>query len=248
VSKALGKRIRQAREKKGLTQAELAEKIGVTSTSVSSWETGGGIADDNRKNLEKILGSLSPPKPGKGRSVSDTEVSSFGIWLRDQRTKKSLSVIELSKKSGVSNPTIYWIENGNIQNPQASTRNKLAAVLEQPVPEQVIKDTEQEQEIAGLGSLTDFDPYSKKEWPQCSGVYVLYDVSQRPIYIGKGDNISNRLNYHYDRFWFRSPIVEYGSYIDVKDGQLRHQLEQAMIKFLKSNAVINKQSVENFEG
>jgi hypothetical protein len=33
----------------------------------------------------------------------------------------------------------------------------------------------------------------------------------------------------------------------VKDEKLRYQLEQAMIKFLKSNAVINKQASENFD-
>jgi hypothetical protein len=110
----------------------------------------------------------------------------------------------------------------------------------------VVIDTEQEQTIVGLGSLTDFDPYSKKDWPQCAGVYVLYDISQRPLYVGKGDKIATRLRDHFEKFWFRSPIVEYASYIEVRERQLRHQLEQAMIKFLKTNAVINKQSTEDF--
>jgi hypothetical protein len=47
-------------------------------------------------------------------------------------------------------------------------------------------------------------------------------------------------------FWFKAPIVQYASYIEVKDKHLRHQLEQVMIKFLKSNAVINKASTEGF--
>ena len=55
------------------------------------------------------------------------------------------------------------------------------------------------------------------------------------------------LGTHFDKFWFKDPIVKYGSYIDVKDQKLCHQLEQAMIKFLKSNAVINKQSAEDFD-
>lgn len=116
------------------------------------------------------------------------------------------------------------------------------------MPSQVVQDTEQEQAVVGLGNLTDFEPHSTNDWPQCAGVYVLYDISERPVYVGKGDKISARLKEHYDKFWFKSPVVQYASYIEVKDTKLRHQLEQAMIKFLKSNAVINKQSVENFSG
>jgi hypothetical protein len=60
-------------------------------------------------------------------------------------------------------------------------------------------------------------------------------------------NISARLGVHFNMFWFRDPIVRYGSYIEVKDQKLCRQLEQALIKFLKTNAVINKQSSEAFE-
>jgi len=246
VSTSLGERIRRAREREGLTQAALAEKVGVTPPSVYVWETGGGLTKDNRKKVEKILGPLFPKKGNALNSVPETQVSSFGVWLRDQRSAASTSVPELSKASGVSTPAIYNIESGKIQNPQASTRDKLAKALKQSVPEQVVQDTEQEQAIVGLGSLTDFDPHSKNDWPKCAGVYVLYDISERPLYVGKGDKIATRLGEHFEKFWFRPPIVEYASYIEVKDENLRHQLEQAMIKFLKSNAVINKQSTESF--
>ena len=40
-----GATIRQMREKRGLTQAELAEKIGVSSKAVSKWETAKGLPD-----------------------------------------------------------------------------------------------------------------------------------------------------------------------------------------------------------
>ncbi len=49
-------------------------------------------------------------------------------------------------------------------------------------------------------------------------------------------------------FWYKDPIVKYGSFIEVKDKTLRSQLELVLIKVLKNNAVINKQGVEyNFE-
>ena len=40
-----GPAIREFREKKGLTQADLAEKIGVSSKTVSKWETSKGLPD-----------------------------------------------------------------------------------------------------------------------------------------------------------------------------------------------------------
>jgi transcriptional regulator with XRE-family HTH domain len=139
------------------------------------------------------------------------------------------------KKADISAMAIYNIENGKIKNPLSSTRNKLAAALDQPIPNDVVEATEQEQNIEGLGSLTDFNPYEEKEWPQCAGIYVLYDNTERPVYVGKGKKISTRLK------------VTYASYIEVKNEKTRHQLEQVLIKFLKSNAVLNKQSVEGFE-
>ena len=40
-----GATIRQLREKRNLTQAELAEKIGVSSKTISKWETAKGLPD-----------------------------------------------------------------------------------------------------------------------------------------------------------------------------------------------------------
>ena len=40
-----GATIKQLRENRSLTQAELAEKIGVSSKTVSKWETGKGLPD-----------------------------------------------------------------------------------------------------------------------------------------------------------------------------------------------------------
>jgi transcriptional regulator with XRE-family HTH domain len=255
TSKTLGARIRRAREREGLTQADLADKVGVTAPAISNWEAGTEPRGINKSKLEAVLGNLSKKTP-KSSGVQeeqvptspDSEVSSFGIWLRDQRLKAAMSVPELARSANISAVALYNIESGKIQNPQAATRDKLATALKQVIPKNVVTETEKEQAIVGLGNLTDFDPYSRSDWPQCSGVYVLYDISQRPIYVGKATkNISTRLGAHFMNFWFKDPIVRYGSYIEVKDPTLCHQLEQAMIKFLKSNAVINKQSSEDFD-
>jgi transcriptional regulator with XRE-family HTH domain len=158
-----------------------------------------------------------------------------------------MSVPELAEKANVTEAAIYNIENGRSKNPQATTRHKLSKILG-PIPTEIVKETEDESTVAeGLGNLTDFEPHAEADWPQCAGVYVLYDISQRPIYVGKSANISKRMKNHHQSFWFRRPVVEYGSYVEVSNESLRHQLEQTMIKFLKRNAVINTQSVQGFE-
>ena len=53
-----------------------------------------------------------------------------------------------------------------------------------------------------------------------------------------------RISEHEDKFWFKPPIVESGSYIEIVDKRLRKQIETLLIKFLKSNAVLNIKNVE----
>jgi len=243
----IGERIRRTRQREGLTQTALGEKIGVTQGAIAAWETGRAApTEGNKKKLKIILGWSRTRAAEKPSEEVAEEVSSFGAWLREQRVQSGLSVPELAKRASVSAPAIYNIESGKIQNPQAGTRDRIAAGLKTAVPEQVVDETIKSQEVAGLGPLTDFQPHDTNDWPTCAGVYVLYDISQRPIYVGKGEKISSRLKAHEEKFWFKRPIVEYASYIQVEDKELRHQLEQALIRFLKSNAVINKQSTDDF--
>lgn len=53
----VGKRIRQARQKRHLSQAELAYLVGVSPTTVSRWERGHTIPR-SRAHLEKIKAVL----------------------------------------------------------------------------------------------------------------------------------------------------------------------------------------------
>jgi excinuclease UvrABC nuclease subunit len=107
-----------------------------------------------------------------------------------------------------------------------------------------VEAVERSAEIEGVGRMSDFDPHTDDEFPPEPGVYVLYDVSDRPVYVGKSDNIRRRLRDHVDKFYYRRPIVEKASYVRVDDATLRGQLEETLIKFLKSNAVINQQLVD----
>ena len=73
---------------------------------------------------------------------------------------------------------------------------------------------------------------------------MLYDISERPVYVGEGRDVRSRIKEHEEKFWFKQPIVESASWIKIKDSKLRSQIEKLLIKFLKSNAVLNKQNVD----
>ena len=154
---------------------------------------------------------------------------------------------QLAARTGISLPQIYNIETGRTLNPRSTTRRTLERELG-AAPEQVIEATREEFDIPNVGEMTGFDPHSEADFPDEPGIYVLYDISDRPIYVGQSSNIKNRIRNtntgHVDKFWYRSPIVESAAYVRVPDDRLRLQLEQTMIKFLRSNAVINKKGVD----
>ncbi|MCY1033969.1 helix-turn-helix domain-containing protein [Corallococcus sp. BB11-1] len=247
MSKSLGKRIRRARLQSNRSQAFVAEKLKVTQTTISNWEKGKTEPDEGElKKLERHLGGIVSPS----KSQSETESaategpSPFGAWLSKSRLNKDLSVAELSNASGVSIPTIYGIEAGRIENPRTETIRKFEKAFGEKAPDDLITEMEEEARIEGLGGLTDFNPHETNSLPSTAGVYVLYDISERPMYVGMGGNIGKRIQDHHEKFWFKKPIVETGSYVEIKDELLRKQVETLLIKFLKSNAVINKQGVD----
>lgn len=57
-------------------------------------------------------------------------------------------------------------------------------------------------------------------------------------------SIDKRLRSHHDKFWFKPPIVETALYVQIDDKSLRERVEAVLIRFLKSNAIINKQFVD----
>ena len=162
----------------------------------------------------------------------------------DRREEHGLTREQLAANSGVSAIQIYNIETSRTTNPRAKTRIALERALKQPAPKELVQAIEESAEIQGVGQMSDFDPHSEDDFPRDPGVYVFYDVSDRPVYVGKSANIRNRVRSHVDKFWYRSPIVEKAAFVRVDDATLRGQLEETLIKFLKSNAVINQRLVD----
>jgi transcriptional regulator with XRE-family HTH domain len=243
----LGQRFRNARKREGLTQEALGLKISVTQATIANYEAESSFNPATRQKLEEILGPLTLKKSLLMLIVSRVNLRLLAFGYAKTEPRKAYPFRSLPRRLISQLPRFTTLKNGRIKNPQSATKSSLAAVFNEKIPEEIEKEIDEEQRIEGLGSLIDFDPLDKAKWPPCSGVYVLYDVSQRPIYVGKAKKIAGRLGSHEQKFWFKYPIVAYGSFIEVMDKNTRHQLEQVLIKFLKTNAVLNKQSVESFE-
>lgn len=200
------------------------------------------LTDDERSIVD---GGSKPP--------DEVGVGAFAEWVRSEREKKGWSVAELAEKSGMSIPAIYNIERGTSRNPQAKTRARLrdafgtGAAPQPSVPDEPEAHDPDLETADGLqiGELEDFDPHATADLPECTGVYVLYDVSDRPVYVGKATRrpISTRLQEHYEKFWFKPPVVNHAAYVRIDDERVCAQIERVLIKFMKSNAVLNKQYV-----
>lgn len=236
-----GEAIRAARKQNALSQKELADKLHVTQATISNWEIGNSEADENQKEkLQAILGAeLFTPKP----SASDGS-SVLANWLQKARQEADLTVAQLAERSRVSLPTIYNIEAGRAQNPRRRTIKLLEKALNKPFEKEFEDEIRKTSTIQGIGEFQDFDPHDNADWPNEPGIYVFYDIAERPVYVGMASDIADRIRSHEDRFWFKRPIVERASYIPIKEKLLRKQIETILIKFLKSNAIINKQGVE----
>jgi transcriptional regulator with XRE-family HTH domain len=232
------KNLREARIRAGLSQVELAAKVDTNQPTISNWEHGKCEPTEKQEKQLRIVLGLEQSADGI------VDASPLAAWLSKARLEKRWSVPELAHKAGLTPPAVYRIESGVTRNLRGATRAKLEKALGSSVPQDTAQELAEEAEVKGLGALEDFDPHEDGERPAEPGIYVLYDISERPIYVGEGGNVKKRIRDHEDKFWFKRPIVETASWIKVEDEVLRKQIETLLIKFLKSNAVINKQNVE----
>ncbi len=244
---SFGERLRRARIRNAMIQAELGEKVGVTGAAVSHWETGRVVPTKAQKDkLKNILGGWAEEKQQEGKNNADSDIgpSPFAAWLTKTRLEKKLSVAEVADAAGLSAAALYNIEAGRITNPRSETVRKLELALGTKLEEEVKKEIRDEATIEGFGELLDFDPHENNDLPSVAGIYVLYDISERPVYVGQASDIKRRIREHRDKFWFKSPIVHTAAYVKVEEKDLRERVETLLIRFLKSNAVINQRNVD----
>lgn len=92
--------IKQIRAKIGLTQAELAKKLGVDTKTVQNWESGATIP----KSKYGILGVLSKETTAPSKEL--------GFEVKDLRKMLGVTQVELAKMVGVTEATIQNWERG----------------------------------------------------------------------------------------------------------------------------------------
>ena len=248
---SFGKKLKRDRLRNNITQAELAEKMcaekmRVTQTLISQWELGKSKPSKEQKEaLNKILGGWGSVRPTDQGDVEE-ETSSIALseWLTGARLAKNMSVAELAEAAEVSAPAIYNIEHGRISNPRGQTIQKLERALGSRLSPKEREGIRIEATIEGLGEFVEFDPHNDSDLPSEPGIYMFYDISERPIYVGQGQVIRERIISHQQKFWFKRPIVETAAYVKINDPKLREKVEKILIRFLKSNAVINRQNVD----
>jgi transcriptional regulator with XRE-family HTH domain len=244
-----GERIRRNRIRIGWTQGDLGKKLRVSQVTVSNWESGKSpLRSDSKKKIFALLGisnerrsSTADDQPAPSFEAGP---SPFGAWLNRTRLESGMSVPELASASDVSSPQLYNIESGRTPNPRKETVARIAKALGKSLPQETRAETKEEATVEGVGEFVEFDPHDSDDWPDVPGIYVLYDISDRPVYVGQGSSIRTRIRDHEEKFWFKQPIVSAATYLKVPDTKLREKIEKILIRFLKRNAVINKQHVE----
>jgi DNA-binding Xre family transcriptional regulator len=174
----------------------------------------------------------------------DEALPPLASWINAQMSKQDLEPQDLAEEAGISTATVKNLITGKTENPTTSTVDKVEKALGESIPEDTAEDMRQDAEVAGIGQMQSFDPRGE-DLPEGPGVYVFYDISERPVYVGKSiTDVRARIRSHREKFWFRSPIVETGEYIGSDDDDMIKSIETLLIKFMKSNAVLNKKEVE----
>lgn len=109
----LGNRLRELRKKKGLTQKELADLLGVTDGAIGMWERNQREPDGEKLSqlarmldvsVDYLLGHCDTPKPGPWHSRMPTSLEEFlqqeevklnGVLLTDEDKQRLLLALKL---------------------------------------------------------------------------------------------------------------------------------------------------------
>ena len=134
------------------------------------------------------------------------------------------------------------IETGRVRNPWRQTRERLLRALgERSLPPSVEQEIEQQTEIGPSQQFSDFSAWDDSTISETGCVYVYYDRTERPVYIGETNNLRARNRQHgdNDKCFFRR-LVESGAYVRIDSADERKRFEKLLIQFLRRNFLFNK--------
>ena len=94
AARSIGDRIRQARKSRGLSQSDLAQRVGVSQPAIANWES--GIHDPRRLTLAKLAEALEAPLDwlaAGDRSTTESDKHAAAAYIR--RPVRHVPVISL---------------------------------------------------------------------------------------------------------------------------------------------------------
>lgn len=135
MKESIGSTIKKYRKNAKLTQKQLAEKLDKAESTVRMWELEKSTPSiDTINKIAEIL-NISVLELLQIAKEKDAERSDYmktiGAIIREVRLSKGLTLMELAKLSGVSNPFISQIENDK-HKPSLESLDALAKALNIP--------------------------------------------------------------------------------------------------------------------
>lgn len=175
--------------------------------------------------------------------------TTLGEWLTQEMERQGMSIGDLVQRTGLTYTGIWNIVQGNTVSPRDETRRKLAAALQQAIPAAVEIEVEHQASAIPGYDWVDFTPSDIETVPDQGGVYVFYDITDRPVYVGKASKSARaRVKDHQTRFWFKAPLVVRGAFLSVSDPEMGSKIEMILIKFLGKHALLNsKGAIRDFD-
>ncbi len=142
----------------------------------------------------------------------------------------------------MSAQAVYLIETGRVRNPWKQTREGLVRAFDsEQEPTEILDDLDEEANLEGGKELSEFLPWDDSTVASTKCVYVYYDRTDRPIYIGQTNDLRRRNREHQENDkWFFRRLVERGAYIVIPTKTERDRIEKLLIHFLGRNTMFNK--------
>lgn len=239
---AFGTWLRNELEGLGITGYALSKHAGCDPKTITMI-CRGEIKSPSEKMMERLRNALDEIKSGvpNPEEFVEEENLDFSEWLKLQLEAKSLSVNRLSKLAGCHPTTISSILNRRIENPSNEMMEKIRIALEEEIPQVVAENLSEKKKYGNKRDVwDDFNPHDHDSIPNKPGVYALFSPTNVVLYVGKAQNVRSRIASHREKKWFLEDIIEYGMLFYSDDENERKKIEDILIKFLRTNAWLNK--------
>ena len=130
----IGQNIKKYRKKKGLTQKQLAEKIGTTDSAITRYES--NSREPSIETITKIAEALGIPVS----KLIEDDILTLGQNIKKYRKQKGLTQSELAEMIDLKSITIRKYESDD-REPSIETITKIAEALGVPVSKLIEDDT-----------------------------------------------------------------------------------------------------------